>query len=253
MEKFYEKAISVKPEAGLPERIEKFIEGLQGEKPTTGKALFKSLLEYAETHASTANCEEENKVLTEKLDAATAQIDELTGKLSVLEQSQTLNTEAANGLQAENETLKKEIERLKVLETTVNEIITGFQTKLPEVFKAEDTSPAQTIDRAAFLITELRNEISTLNTRADELETTLQTEKTKPAKLLPGQAIVGFTPAQLENIRMLRMILEKMGHQFKTTNAEEVIHAAIAEQIETSRMMVGLCKSYSPLLTILNP
>lgn len=253
MEKFYQKAISVKPEAGLPERIEKFIDGLQGEKPTTGKALFKALLEYAETKASSENQQQNNEELTENLHLANLKIEELEGKLQVLEQSKEENEKETQRLLAENETLKAENERFKLFETVMNQFVTGLQTKLPEVFKAEDESPNVSVDRMAFLINELREQVNTANTRTEEAEAQLETEKLKPATLKPGQAIIGFPPKQLEQIRMLRMLFERMGHKFNSTNAEEVIHYTMDQQIEICRQMVGLCKDYAPLLTILNP
>lgn len=250
---WFQKPLTIKINEGLPERIFSFVEKCTEAKPTNGKELLVALLQTAETQASVGNLQEINEELTGKLEVATAKIEELEGKLPELEQGKEETQKETERLLAENETLKEENERLKMFETTINEFVTSLQAKLPEVLRENDNSPAQSVDRIVFLIQELRTQIADAETKKEEAEAALQMEKIKPAQLKPGQAIVGFPPKQQEEIRMLRMLYEKMGHQFKTTNVEEVVHHAVSSQIETSRFMVGLCKDYAPLLTILNP
>lgn len=249
----FTKPFTIKPEAGLPERIEKFIDGLPGDKPANAKALFKALLDYAETHVSTEAYEQQNESLQQELDAAKAEIEVLQGKLSVFEDSAEVNTTETTRLQTENMALTEKVNEFIAILTPINEAVKGLQQKLPEVFREEDNSPAQSLERIVFLVGELKTQVTEAQTRAESLETELHSEKTKPAKLAPGQAIVSFPPKQLEELRMARMVFEKLGHKFKTQNAEEVIHLAVSEYNNTCRQMVGFCRDFEPLLTILNP
>lgn len=256
---WFEKALSIKQSEGLPEKIAAFVSTVDGEKPKTAKDLLLALLLNAETSTGKGLQDEElatkNRFIEELEEAIKGlqeDLKEKTKENEALKLETAKQKEETDRLLEENKTLKEENQAVKETETLNIQFIAGLQEKLPEVFRQEDTSPFQCVNRIVFLVNELRTQTSEAQTAKEEAEAALETEKLKPAQLQPGQAIVGFPPKQREELAMLRMLFEKQGHKFATKNAEEVVHYTITKHVDMCRMMVGLCNEFAPLMTVLN-
>ena len=243
----------------LPEKIAAFVSTVDGEKPKTAKDLLLALLLNAETSTGKGLQEEELatkerfiKELETAIEGLREDLEEKTKETEALKLETDKQKEETDRLLEENKAIKEENQAIKEVQTLNLQFIAGLQEKLPEVFRKEDTSPFQSVSRISFLVTELRTQVTEAQTAKEEAEAALETEKLKPAQLKPGQAIVGFPPKQREELAMLRLLFEKQGHKFATTNAEEVVHYTITKHVDMCRMMVGLCNEFAPLMTVLN-
>lgn len=249
--KWWEKPLSIKPNGGIPERIAAFLNKYTGPPPANAKEFITTLLDASETAISKDAHDAALFALRAENTNQKDDIDALEDKYEgLLEKTERLREET-NGLLSETKGLREENQRLLNPETIYNEWFTGLRQLAPHLVNAADKTPLDTLNRLLFLVSETDEAVNQQKQIAETLTDELQKEKTKQVNVKPNEAIISFTPEHLANIRLVRKCMAEMGHRFTSDEPEEVIHAAIAAQLENTKQMIDMCKDYSPLIGLL--
>lgn len=158
-----------------------------------------------------------------------------------------VDTTELSRLSTELENLKQEQqEYYQKLIGWINPLIEKLKPYLPA--DKQDPLPqdiAIGIDRLLFIN-------STLNKEFTEYKATVEKEKSEAKPLGAGQCLCSFTDDELKEIRLLRLLLQKMGHRFKSAEPAEVIAKVNHEYLSTIKQQVAQLKHLEPLLSLLN-
>lgn len=255
--KWFEKeAFSFKTTSELSAQLVAFINKLpEDQRPATIKDCFLILLSKAESAVSTAEMEEK---LTEErsrwnLEKAglEQQIEEFKEEINRFNEATEGLIKATDSLKQENEGLKQENERLTEAQTKSPQWFASLQALAPEMVRENDTGPDESIKRFQFVISELTEDVNRLKNNLDDTENRLQAALKRPVDLAHGEAIIRFNQQQLENIRLIRQIMESLGKRFNSKEPNEVIHAAMSEFIEIMNQITAMTKGFQPVIQLL--
>lgn len=236
---WHKKPFTIKYDLERSTNIENFIATLpEADRPRNATELLVKLLGTVATLKDTTPFEQE-------IDRLKFNNDTLGNKLGDLEKETT-------GLQEEMERLQQENETLKNPETIRQQWMESLQAAAPDIAKYNDPTLEAALQRFVFIITELNQQVSALQQRNSDLEDQLNEAENRPVLLKPNEAIVSFTTEQLDNIRLIRQMMEKMGHTFKSKEPSEVIHLAMEQNIQLTRTMIEQVKEFQPLIELLN-
>lgn len=237
-EPWYKKAFTVKYDLTRSESILAYLQTIpKNERPANATELIVKLLETVATLGDTAPLNEQIERLTLFQQKSDEAISELNTKTEGLQQENTR-------LQAENEELKKP-------ETIRQQWFESLQAVSPEIAAYNDATLEDALKRYVFVITQMHQQVNEAAERENALAEELQASENRPVLLKPNEAIMTFNETQLNNIRLIRQMMEKMGHTFKTKEPAEVIHLAVEQNIELTRTMIEQVKEFQPLIELL--
>jgi len=253
--RFFDKPMSIKPDVGMINDIDKYLDGVAENPPKTAKELMVSLLNQSKNAIQKAEIDElRTNVLN--LDNANKDLQADISRLQV--ENSGLLTEKTS-LQAENERLQKEIDGLQAdfkeftkPETLYRGWIDRIKEQLPHFYKDGDTTPADTMNRILYVLDQAQADLLAANKRADALENQLEEALVKPYQPRRNEAIIEFTVEQKQAIQIARAILAKTGHQFGSDNVDETLHSIVSSFNRLAAVMFDLSQKSKPYTGIQN-